>query len=192
MAGLVIAQLMLLVATADPLLPTDAERARLDRGEVLVTSRAAADRVGTIAIARAVIDASPEKVWPLVWDCSRFVHTMPLIAKSELVEHKDNTTRCRVVADVPFPFSDLTSLTHAVLEVEAGVSWRRSWQLVEGDYTVNQGSFTLVPWGRGKTLATYQIDARPKVPLPDWMLAKVQTDRLPEMMARLRRHAAAP
>lgn len=187
-----IAHLLLLAAAGDPLAVTDAERARLDRGDVLVTSRQAADKVGTVATARAVIDAPPDKVWPLVWDCSRFVRTMPSIAKSELVEHKENTTLCHVVADLPFPFSDLTSLSRAVLEVEEGVQWRRTWKMVEGDYTVNTGSFTLVPWGQGKTLATYQIDARPKVPLPDWMLAKIQTDRLPEMMARLRKHAAAP
>lgn len=186
-----IAQLVLLAAAGGPLAITDAERARLDRGEVLVTTCAAADQVGQVATARAVIDAPPDQVWPLVWDCSRFVHTMPSIAKSELVEHQGNTTLCHVVADLPFPFPDLTSLSRAVLEVEPGVRWRRTWKLVDGDYTVNQGSFTLVPWGQGKTLAIYQIDARPKVPLPDWMLAKIQTDRLPEMMARLRKHAAA-
>ncbi|MBI1949636.1 MAG: SRPBCC family protein [Deltaproteobacteria bacterium] len=189
MAVLVIASVLLLVAAAEPLALTDGERARLERGEVLVTSSPAADKLGTVATARAVIDAPPDKVWPLVWDCSRFVRTMPSIAKSELVEHKDNTTLCHVVADLPFPFSDLTSLSRAVLEVVPGVCWRRTWKMVEGDYTVNQGSFTLVPWGQGKTLATYQIDARPKVPLPDWMLAKIQTDRLPEMMVRIRSHA---
>ena len=187
-----IALALLLLSGVDTLALTDAERARLDQGEIIITNSAAPDHIGRVATARAVIDAVPEKVWPLVWDCSRFSQTMPSIAKSEMVEHSERSTLCRVVADLPFPFSDLTSLSRAVLEVEPGVRWQRAWTLVEGDYTVNQGSFTLVPWGQGKTLATYRIDARPKVPLPDWLLAKIQADRLPEMMVRIRKHATAP
>lgn len=190
MAGSLIA-LVVALAAADPSLVTDADRLRLDRGEVLVAGAADMNGVPT-SVARAVIDAPPEKVWPLVWDCSRFARTMPLIAESELVEHTGNTTVCRVVTDLPFPLPDLTSVSRAVLEVEPGVRWRRSWKLIDGDYSVNQGSFTLVPWGAGKTLAVYQIAARPKVPVPDALLAKAQTDRLPELMARLRKHAAAP
>ncbi len=181
--------LVVALAAADPFAVTAAERARLDAGEVLVSGAPAVDGAPA-SMARAVIDAPPEKVWPLVWDCSRFARTMPLIAESELVEHTANSTLCRVVTDLPFPLPDLTSVSRAVLEVEPGVRWRRTWKMVEGDYAVNQGSFTLLPWGAGKTLAVYQIAARPKVPVPDALLAKAQTDRLPEMMARLRTHAA--
>ncbi len=182
--------LVFALTAADPLVVNDAERARLERGEVLVAGAADANGV-PIAVARAVIDAPPEKVWPLVWDCSRFAGTMPLIAKSELVEHTGNTTICRVVTDLPFPLPDLTNVSRAVLEVEPGVRWRRSWKMIEGDYSVNQGSFTLLPWGAGKTFAVYQISARPKVPVPDVLLAKGQSDRLPDLMVALRKHAAA-
>lgn len=185
-----ISHLLLLLAAADPLAVTDAERARLDRGEVLIANEPAADKIGRVASARAVIDAPPDQVWPLVWDCARFTQTMPSIAKSEMLERTDDSTVCRVVADLPFPFADLTSKTRAVLEVQPGVCWRRSWKLIEGDYTVNEGSFTLVPWGQGKTLASYRIDARPKVPLPEWLLTQIQSDRLPQMMKLIRQQAA--
>lgn len=185
-----ISPLILLLAAADPLAITDAERARLEQGEVLVGTVQHQGR--SMNSARAVIDAPPEKVWPLVWNCARFAETMPSIAKSEMVSHEGNTAVCRVVADLPFPMADLTSVSRAVVTVEPGVRWHREWKMIEGDYEVNQGSFTLLPWGTGKTLAIYRIDARPKIPLPEWVLAKAQSDRLPEMMGRLRKHAAKP
>ena len=183
---------LLLLAAHDPLLPTDAERARLDAGEVLVDiglpglSGTPANRV------RAVINAPPEKVWPLVWDCGRFEKTMPSIAKSELVEKNGNTTVCRVAADLPMPLPDLVSLAKATHTVEPGVRWQREWKLIEGDYEVNQGSFTLLPWADGKTLAIYRIEAKPKIPVPEWMMRKAQADRLPELMHRLRKQAGSP
>lgn len=183
---------LLLLAVNDPLALNDVERARLDRGEVLVTSVPVAGSPVPAACARAVIDAPPEKVWPVVWNCARYTQTMPSIATSELVERTATSTLCRVVVDLPFPLPDLMSLSRAELTVEPGVRWRREWKMVEGDYDVNQGSFTLLPWGDGKTLAIYRVEARPKMPLPDWLLAKAQGDRLPEMMERIRKEARTP
>lgn len=184
--------LALLLIAANPATPTDAERARLDTGEVLVSTGLPGASGVPANLVRAVINAPPEKVWPLVWDCSRFAQTMPAIAKSEMVEKTERSTLCRVTADLPFPMADLLSVSRAVLTVEPGVRWHREWKMVEGDYEVNQGSFTLLPWGQGKTLAIYRIEVRPKVPLPDWAVAKAQADRLPDMMERIRKQVAAP
>lgn len=187
-----IALVLLLLAANEPLKPTDAERVRLDAGEVLVETGLPGQSGTPANRARAVINAPPEKVWPLVWDCGRFDKTMPSIAKSEMVEKNGNTTVCRVAADLPMPLSDLVSVSRAVLTVEPGVRWQREWKLIEGDYEVNQGSFTLLPWGDGKTLAIYRIEAKPKIPLPEWMMRKAQADRLPELMERLRKQVGSP
>ena len=62
------------------------------------------------------------------------------------VKREGNTVTCRITADMPFPLSDLTSETRAVLNVEPGVRYERRWTLVSGDYLSHQGGWVLVPF----------------------------------------------
>lgn len=176
--------------------------AALAKGEIVITLRKVPGSDVEEATAKAVIDAPPELVWAIVGDCKNYKNTMPSVIESSVLKTEapapsdgplaTEVRRCRVVADLPFPFSDLVSVTRSVYTTDPGKQWRRQWKLIEGDYTRNDGDWTVVPWGDDgkKSLATYRIHAEPKVPLPGPMLTSIQERKLPEVMQMLRATAA--
>lgn len=175
-----------------------ADDAPLAKGEIVVHINKVPGSSVDEAVASAVVDAPPEVVWSIVSDCANYKHTMPSILESAALKSEKPTSAdgpnaveirfCRVVADLPFPFADLVSVTRGVMTIDPGKQWRRKWAFLEGDYNVNNGSWTVVPWGSDgkKSLATYSITADPKVPLPGPMLASIQQSKLPEVLSRLR------
>lgn len=177
-----------LTLAAAPLVDADAER--LARGEVVLHFSEVQGSAYPVATARVVVDAPPSRVWPIVADCERTGEVMPDVATAAVVAESEGASRCTVVVDLPFPLGDLTSVTRAVLDVRPGHHWQRSWRLVAGDFTVNDGYWRLEPTGDGRTIATYHIDVRPTTPLPGWLVSFIQRAKLPEMMQRLRRAAA--
>jgi ribosome-associated toxin RatA of RatAB toxin-antitoxin module len=148
------------------------------------------------AVVEATIDARPAVLWPLISRCAEYKNRMPRIASSrELSRTGDEnaafTTTCEVTADLPFPLSDLTSLSRADHVVQPDVRYVRSWKMISGDYDLNEGSWTLVAIdGGARTRVTYRLRARPRVPLPDAVLRQVQSGTLPDMMRNLRVQAA--
>lgn len=175
---------LILVAAA----PDAADAARLAAGDVLVR-KPAPDTVRIIA----VIDAPPEKLWAIITDCGNYKTTMPGIAASELLTADGNTMTCKVTADVPFPLPDLVSVTRVTLKVSAD-RFERTWTLVEGDYDRNEGSWLLERHGPDgkKTLATYTVNAKPRLPLPESVVKRAQESKLPDMMRSLRARVTAP
>lgn len=170
--------------------------ADLDHGDVVVTTRDFAGSDVPEATVRAVIDAAPELVWSVVSDCANYKNTMPSIAASEQVKSEktadgDEVRFCRVVAHLPFPFANLTSVTRGVHKVDPGKRWTRVWKLVEGDYVRNEGMWLVEPHGEGKSLVTYVIEAQPKIPLPSSLVASIEQGTLPEMIQNLRKKVAA-
>src|SRR6267142_2392872 len=143
-------------------------------------------------VAEGIVDAPPAEVWKLVSKCADYVKNMPSIAASrELSREGDErtkfTTVCEVKADVPFPFSDLTSVSRATMTVDAGNGYTRAWTLIRGDYEVNDGSWRLVAVdGGAKTKVTYRIHVKPNLPLPDSLIARSQRITLPQVIQYLR------
>lgn len=181
---------MLVLAALVPLLASElSDTERLARGEVVLHFSQTPGSDFPVATARVLVDAAPDRVWRIVSDCERTGEVMPDVLTSAVVPEGEQASRCTVVVDMPFPLSDLRSVTRAVLEVQPGRRWQRSWQLLAGDFTVNEGYWRVEPTADGRTLATYHIDVRPTVPLPGWLVSFIQRAKLPEMMERLRRAA---
>jgi hypothetical protein len=149
-----------------------------------------------VAIVEAVVDFAPAVIWPIISRCADYKARMPRIASSKELtragdENKAFTTTCEVTADLPFPLSDLTSVSRADHTVEPGVRYVRRWKMLSGDYDVNEGSWTLVAIdGGARTKVTYRLRAKPRIPLPDAMLRQAQYGTLPDMMRNLRSQAA--
>jgi ribosome-associated toxin RatA of RatAB toxin-antitoxin module len=148
-------------------------------------------------VAEGIVAATPAQVWGLVSRCGDYVKNMPSIAASrELERSGDESSRftavCEVTADVPFPFSDLISISRATMTVDAqSGSYTRAWTLIRGDYEVNEGSWSLVPVdGGASTKVTYRIHVKPKLPLPDSMIQSTQATRLPQVIQYLRDRTA--
>lgn len=139
---------------------------------------------------RAVIDAPPKKIWPLVSNCNQFSRTMPRIKKGRIVKRRGKHVFCKVTVDMPFPLSDITSTTDGV-HVERPCLYSRHWKLVSGDYTRNEGSWVLTCFNKNprRTMVAYTVLAEPKTAVPTWLRTKAQKSSLPDMINKLRKIA---
>jgi ribosome-associated toxin RatA of RatAB toxin-antitoxin module len=148
-------------------------------------------------VAEGVVDAPPARVWALVSNCADYTKNLPnIVASKELSREGDERTLftavCEVVYHVPFPFSDLKSMSKATLTADAtSGSYSRIWTMIRGDYEVNEGSWWLVPAdGGAKTKVTYRIHVRPKLHLPDSLMERSQRTALRQVIQYLRDRTA--
>lgn len=159
----------------------------LGSGKVSVSTRPVKGSDVSELVVRAVIDAPPEKVWQIVSDCGRFEQRMPNIEAAREIKREGNRTWCDVELHLPFPLSNLRAVSVATHTESTGV-WSRTWELVEGDYEFNDGSWVLTPfendWNR--TLAVYKVHAKPKTAVPDWVREKAQKSAMPDLIERIR------
>jgi ribosome-associated toxin RatA of RatAB toxin-antitoxin module len=166
--------------------------ARLDAGEIIVSSEAVPGSDVPRAKMKAVIDAPPHKVWAIVEKCGDYSKTMPRIAASKELWRDGGTVVCEVTVDMPFPLTNLTSRTQATLTVEPGVRYERRWKLLSGDYRVNEGYWRLEPFAGDpeRTLASYELYADPKIAVPQSFINSAQQKSLPKSVLGLREQTA--
>lgn len=138
-------------------------------------------------VVTAVVDAPPPKVWEVVSNCDKFEQRMPNIEQARIVSAKGNVVICEVEIDLPFPLSNLTARTRGIHHVGPKV-WSRKWSLIRGDYSFNDGSWVLTPYGKDgkRTLVVYKVHAEPDTHVPDWVREKAQKSSLPKMIKRIR------
>lgn len=140
----------------------------------------------------AVIDAPPEKVWRVIGDCASYDETMPRIADAKLIKKRSlggakSEHICKIIVDMPMPFSNLSAVTRAI-HVEGPTEWSRHWKLVRGDYTINNGSWVLTKFDEAgtRTRVKYRLHAEPTTPIPDWIRTRAQESSFPDLIDRLR------
>lgn len=188
-AALLAVLLVAPAAAGEPKLSDD-ERARLEAGEVLTKVVDLDGGDVTAARAMGVIDAPPAAVWPHVDACGKYAEFMPSITESIEVARKGEDVTCRLTVGMPFPLSDLWSVTVAKHQKGKGERYRRAWKAIEGSYRVNEGSWVLSPWGdpaKGdRTLAVYSIKVAPKAAIPAGVRRAAQQKSLPEVISALR------
>lgn len=181
--------LIIAVIVVIPLLAVaDSTKDRLGAGEIIVKTSEVKGTSTPKLRAMAVVDAAPEKIWPIIDKCADYPKTMVRIAAAEELSRKGKTVRCRVTVDMPFPLGDLTAVTEATHTVKPGELWERKWKLVEGDYRLNSGSWRLVPFDDAKTrtLVVYEVHAEPNISIPDGIKKAAQQKSIPELMENLR------
>ena len=159
------------------------ESARLERGEIIVRQTPVKGSDMPAATVKAIIEAPPEKIWAVIDKCARYKKVMPRTAESKELSRKGPVVHCRITVELPFPFSNLTSTTKAVHTTRKGY-WQRAWTLVEGDYKINSGSWTLTSHGdTGKrTMVVYRMHAEPNVSLPVWLQKRAARSTLPGLI----------
>jgi len=146
-------------------------------------------------LAYGVIKAPIAKVWAMVTDCGRYHLTMPSVKESALLSGtvSSGKMRCKIVADLPWPMSDLTSVVDVTLKLRKDGVHERTWTLVEGDYKRNEGSWTLTPIDQGaSTLLRYQLYVEPNTSVPDFLKRQAQKIKVPGMFKAIRKHVGAP
>lgn len=168
---------------------TDAEKKKLDAGEMVLRDKKPTDNKGVAAISMGVIDATTAEVWPIVRECQHFSKFMPRTKKSAVIE-EDGEKLCSVELQMPWPIINLIAVSRSAL-TEQGNRFRREWSLVRGTYRRNSGSWVLLPWGEEgkKTLVIYTLDSDPAVIIPDGILRAAQTGSLPDVFKAIRKRA---
>jgi ribosome-associated toxin RatA of RatAB toxin-antitoxin module len=165
------------------------ENARLDAGEILVSTQNVADSDVPRVTVKGVINATPERVWAIVSDCARYPGRMPRITAAREIERSGNTVVCEVTVGLPFPLSDLTSRTRAT-HTEGPPRWRRAWTMIEGDwdYKINDGSWTITEFqgDENRALAVYVVHAEPHTRVPQRMQRRAQESSMPGVIEALR------
>ncbi len=169
------------------------ELERLERGHMVLLPHSGGGSDLALRTA-ALIDAEPSQVWSAVRNCEHYDEFMPRMKRSVQESREGNTTLCRFEVSLPFPLSNLHSEVRSVEHDLPDGGFQRSWSLVRGDYERNHGSWTLLPWGadRAHTLAIYEIDLKPNLLVPDFIVQRLQTRTLSDMFDALRRRVNPP
>ena len=167
--------------------------ARLDRGEIFVYTRHVRNSSTQEIVVKAVINATPSRVWRLISRCNDFPRTMPRIKASRELSRKGNRVVCRTTVDMPFPYADLSSTVTAVHSVGKG-RWVRRWDQIRGDYRKYQGSWVLTHFQgqQARTLLVYRAHVKPRAWIPDWIRRAAQKRSLPDMIKKFRKLVTTP
>ena len=160
---------------------------RLSKGEVIVET---AEVVGSSipeATVTAVIDVPPSDVWRIIEKCNDYPKNMVSIRKAVELSRAGSVVVCEVTTAMPWPISDLTAKTRAKHTVGPPV-WSREWNLIEGDYESNEGSWRIQSFNLENTrsLVVYRLHAVPKLSLPDVLIKYAQRQVLPDLMEHIR------
>ncbi len=166
---------------------------RLERGDMVLLPHSSGGSDLAMRCA-ALIDAEPSQVWSAVRNCEHYDEFMPRMKRSVQESREGNTTLCRFEVSLPFPLRNLHSEVRSVEQDLPDGGFQRSWSLVRGDYERNHGSWTLLPWGAdgAHTLAIYEIDLKPNLLVPDFLVQRLQTRTLSDMFDALRRRVNPP
>lgn len=178
--------LSLAAALLTPASAEDRERLqRIERGEVLVDARPVAGSDIPEVTVTALIDASPESVWQIVDHCGEYQRTLLRIKSSRELSREGETVRCEVVVDTPWPLPKLHAVTVAQ-HVVTPQRRTRTFKLESGDYKDNAGTWTLTPWGAGRTLVEYRLHSEPLISMPASLQAMAMKSAMPDLIQKIR------
>ena len=169
----------------------DDDKLRLESGEAVVRIKGTGKlREAQVA---GLFTSAPEKIWALVNDCNKFTKTMLRIKEAKELSREGGKIRCKTTLSMPWPLDDLHATTEAVHTVVPGKKWQRKWTTIEGDFVVNQGSWTITPYSDGqRTLVVYKAKVQPKADIPDEIRTMAQKNELPKLFRHFKDQLGEP
>jgi hypothetical protein len=179
---------------ADAREPKNEFERRLDKGKIFINARPVRGYDQPMGVLRAVINAPPEIVWPLVGDCARYKTTMNRVLSSKKKLLGGGKMHCTVKIDMPFPYGDIESTTLSVVKEDPKTgTYSRKWKMLAGEkaYKVNKGSWKVTRFleDPNRTLVLYKAHGIPSAWVPDWVLTMARDKSLPKMIKRIRKLA---
>jgi ribosome-associated toxin RatA of RatAB toxin-antitoxin module len=164
------------------------QHASLRTGKVLVETVPVAGSDYPLFRGYGYVDATPQEVWSVVEDCANYDKNLARIASSRLVSRAGSKVRCETVVNFPAPFKNARVLTESVHEELSGSRFMRTWQMVSGDFDINKGKWTILPFDEsGKaSLVVYETHADPQAPIPAAIVKLAQRRALPNLFEKLR------
>jgi ribosome-associated toxin RatA of RatAB toxin-antitoxin module len=169
----------------------DTHEARLDRGEVIVSTRPLPGASVPEVYVEAIMDAPPQKMWALLDRCGDYSHTMIRMKDTKELSRSGDTVRCESTVEMPWPLPNLHGVLVARLAPGPPV-WMREWKLESGDYKRNDGSWVLKEWPHGRTFVEYRMRSEPNTPVPQFIQGMAAEMALQDMMKKFRKILAQP
>jgi ribosome-associated toxin RatA of RatAB toxin-antitoxin module len=113
-----------------------------------------------------VIDATPEEVFRVATDYSKYKEFMPRVLASSVLWQSLDQALVELVADLPWPASNCTVAARYAVERKPGDIYKVRFDLVHGNMKRYLGSLYIEPFAPGKTAVTYELVAEPDTIAP--------------------------
>ncbi len=164
---------------------SDANRAGLGRGEIVVEAEVTRDKPGGAVRAAIEIAASPEEVFRILTDCSRALEFVPHLESCRVLETGPDAAWQIVEHQVDHGW--FAPKARYVFRAEYEDFRRIRFSQVSGDLRENQGTWEFTPSESGEsTIVTYNARVVPRNYVPRWLMRAALRSDLPALLKGLR------
>jgi ribosome-associated toxin RatA of RatAB toxin-antitoxin module len=113
-----------------------------------------------------VIDATPEEVFRVATDYTRYREFMPRVTSSIIKQQNDDVALVELVAELRWPAGQSKVTARYTHEKLPGDIFRVRFDMVGGSLLQYVGSLYIEPFGPGQTAVTYELIAEPDTIAP--------------------------
>jgi uncharacterized membrane protein len=170
---------------------TAAERAAVERGDIVVVAQRRAAPAGKPAeatLAAVKVAATPEAVFAVLTDCAAAPRWMPHLVECRVLE-TDAARSTELIAH-RVHYGWFAPRIDYVFRVHLRDPRRIAFENVSGDLAQNDGVWALDTAVDGhSTIVTYSVRTRPRFYVPQWLYRRAVRAELPDMLRALRRQA---
>lgn len=179
------------VAPAAAWAMTAAQRAAVERGEIVVVAERRAAPTGqpvAATLAAMKIAASADAVYDVLTDCAAAPAWMPHLVECRVLE-TDAAKASELIAH-RVHYGWFAPRIDYVFRVRLQERRSISFENVSGDLAQNDGAWALETAADGvSTIVTYTVRTRPKFYVPQWLYRRAVRAELPDMLRALRTRA---
>jgi ribosome-associated toxin RatA of RatAB toxin-antitoxin module len=117
-----------------------------------------------------VFDATPEEVFRVVTDYTKWKEYLPRVRSSEVRERKHDGATVEITLELPWPVGNTLVTAKYHHEKLKGEIYRVKFQKLRGNLKQYLGSLYIEPWSPGKCSVTYELVAQPELLAPKSMV----------------------
>jgi polyketide cyclase/dehydrase/lipid transport protein len=166
--------------------PTPDEARRLAAGEILVRLVETPGGGPKEGVGMGVVDAPPSRVFAALTDFAHYQEWVPFVRTSDARRQLDGSVVSAQSLHLPALVGDRSYKIRAV-SVASGKAWTTRWTYVpgSGDVVDTYGSWSVVEFGPGRSLATCRLFTDPGR-VPHWAMNRATEQSLPWIFKGLR------
>ncbi len=148
----------------------------------------------TEAVAVALMDSTPERLFEIITENERFAEFMPYVKASRVEQLGDGSIINHQYLSLPFPITDRyysVRIVNSIRGEGAERVWESAWTYVQGSGNINEtrGAWILTEGGPGKTLVLYRVFTDPGGLIPLWAYNLATRQSLPDLLESVERRA---
>jgi hypothetical protein len=117
-----------------------------------------------------VFDATPEEVFRVATDYTKWREYLPRVRSSEVRERRRDGATVEITLELPWPVGNTAVTARYRHEKLKGEIFRVKFQKVRGKLKEYLGSLYIEPWAPGKCAVTYEMMALPELLAPKSMV----------------------